>query len=312
LRKVNDYLSVKVMRESREQGFTYDNDATYFDSEKASATYSYQKRRQYSGLMGFIAELGVCNTVDFRPGHVSPASGILNQLRKASRQARCAGKEILRFRSDSAAHSNAIFDYCNELGIKYFISLSKNAGVMESIHTLGEDEWQCLPDRADVEWSETVYVTNAGNSMRMLVLRWKREQAELFEGMYAYHAMATNDNEIDAMSWLKVHNGRMGSENHHKELKSGLNGSYAPSNNFNLSRGYFLLNVLALNMLWVLKLFYLGRSYLPWTVKTLRWRFLNVCGRIIRSGRRWVCKVINVTAETYELFLNCKSRLMIC
>jgi hypothetical protein len=82
-RGVNEAIVIKAMRKSDEEGFTFDNDATYFDSDKRSATYSYQKSKQYSGMLGCIAELGLINTVDFRPGHVSPQTGVLNQLRKA-------------------------------------------------------------------------------------------------------------------------------------------------------------------------------------------------------------------------------------
>ena len=137
-RKSNEDITIKAIKKTAVKEFTYDNDATYFDSEKKSAAYSYQKKKQFSGLLGFIAELGLCNTVDFRRGNVSPQSGILNQLRKAVRQAKAAGKKIKRFRSDSAAHKNAIFRECNKKRIEYYISLDKNAAVVESINALRE------------------------------------------------------------------------------------------------------------------------------------------------------------------------------
>ena len=80
LRQINHELAIKVMRESEISKFTYGNDATYIDSDKNSAEYSYQKKRQYSGLLGFIPELDICSTVDFRRGNISPCDGILNQL----------------------------------------------------------------------------------------------------------------------------------------------------------------------------------------------------------------------------------------
>ena len=56
---VDDAMAVKAMKKSTEMEFTYDNDATYFDSDKKSAAYSYKKTRQFSGLIGCIAELGI-------------------------------------------------------------------------------------------------------------------------------------------------------------------------------------------------------------------------------------------------------------
>ena len=316
-RKANELLVVKALRESELNEFTNDNDATYFDTGKEVGTYSYQKRRQCSGLLGFIAELGMCVSADFRRGHVSPARGILNQLRKAVMLAERAGKRIGRFRSDSAAHQNKVFEYCESRGIKYYISLDKNAAVKECIDSLKSGQWQMLEGSAQelgraVWCAETVYSTNAGQTMRMLVLRWKNPDPDLFDrAPYRYHAIGTNDTEIEAMAWLEVHNGRMGSENYNKELKEGLNAGYTPSHDFDIDRGYFLLNVLAYNMMQVMKLFYLGRPARKWTIKTLRYWFIGVCGRIVRSGRKWYCKIINASEQSYDLFHDCLRRLRI-
>jgi hypothetical protein len=317
LRKGQEEFVMKAMRQTEHEELTYDNDATYFDSEKDSASYSYQKKKQYSGLMGFIAELGVCNTVDFRPGNVSPSKGVLNQLRKAVSQAKKVDKRIVKFRSDSAAHDHRIFDFCEEKGIQYYVSLSKNEAIREIIGELKEECWKekegyGREEGRRVEWAEAVYSMNKGATMRMLVLRWLNPEPDLFETeKYCYHAIGTNDSEIEPMAWLDFHNGRMNSENYNKELKEGLNGGYAPSHDFDMDRGYFLLNVLAYNIVQVMKLFYLGKEAKLWTVKTLRYRFIQVCGKIIRTGRKYYCKIINATQESFELFRHCWSRLLV-
>ncbi len=309
LRKINNELVIKAMRSSEHNEFTYDNDATYIDSEKTSAEYSYQKKRQYSGLLGFITELDMCSTMDFRRGNVSPCDGILNQLRKAVEQAREAGKRISGFRSDSAAHSNKVFRECNEKDIKYYISLSKNQAIKEVIDSLDKKSWQKLMGKHEgrsERYAETVYVTNEGESVRMLVLRWRNPDITLFDqSPYCYHAIGTNDNEISSMEWLEKHNGRMNSENYNKEVKSGFNCDYTPSNDFEMNRGYFLLGILSYNAVQIMKLFYLGESARKWTIKTLRYHFINVCGKIIKTARRYICKIINVTDNTYDLFRTC-------
>ncbi|MDP3919421.1 MAG: IS1380 family transposase [Candidatus Omnitrophota bacterium] len=317
LRKAQEEFTIKLMRDSEFKEFTYDGDATYFDSEKESATYSYQKKKQHSGMLGFISELGICNTMDFRPGHVSPQTGILNQLRKAVKQAQGAGKKITRARFDSAGHKNEVFEFCEEEGMHYYISLDKNQARMECIQAIKPKDWQEIA-RAEEdlerkkEWVETVYVTNKGNAVRTLVLRWLNPQPDLFkQDTYCYHAIGTNNNEIDPMRWLEFHNGRMNSENYNKELKEGLNAGYAPSHDFDTDRFYFLLNVLAYNVLQVMKLFYLGEAARTWTVKTLRYWFIGVCGKIVRTGRKYYCKIINATEKTFALFRHCLSQLRI-
>lgn len=315
LRIVENELAIKMMRESDQKEFTYDQDATYFDSEKRSAAYSYQKKLQYSGMVGFIAEIKICATMDFRPGNVSPQSGVLNQLRKVAQQAKAAKKRISRTRLDSAGHKNEVFDYCEKESILYFISLDKNEAVMECINAIKSHQWQEIPEYEQKtgrksQWAETIYVTNQGHAMRMLVLRWLNPQPDLFaQEKYCYHAIGTNDNEIEAMAWLEFHNGRMNSENYNKELKEGFNGGYAPSHDFNVDRFYFLLNVLAYNVVQAMKLFYLTDAVRNWTIKSLRYWFVHVCGKIVRTGRQYYCKIINVTEETFDLFRHCLSRL---
>jgi hypothetical protein len=266
--------------------------------------------------MGCIAESGLINTVDYRQGNESPSVGILNQLRKACRQAKEAGKRIKRFRSDSAAHQDRIFTYCDINEIEYYISLDKNPAVLRAIKKLKAFDWKTMygryQDREDTQWAETTYVVSKGYKVRMLVLRWKNPDPTLFdESPYCYHAIGTNHWDIEPMAWLEVHNGRMGSVEHsHKELKTGLGCDYTPSHEFEKNRGYFLFGVLAYNMAQIMKSFYLGPDAGTWTMKTLRYQFIHVCGKIVKSGRRFFCKIINVTQEVFERFRYCQTRML--
>lgn len=311
-RRVNDALVVKAMKQAGEEEFTFDSDATYIDSGKDSAEYSYQGRRQMSGLLGCIAEVGMINTVDYRRGNASPQVGILNQLRKACWQARRAGKRISRFRSDSAAHQDKIFTYCSMNEIEYYVTLDKNEGVMKTVRKFKPFDWRTMygryKEQYDKQWVVAEHVVSKGYHVRILVLRWKNPDPTLFDkDAYCYHVIGTNNRDIEPMEWLEVHNGRMGTiERNHKELKAGFGCEYTPSNDFEKNRGYFLLGVLAHNVAQVMKLFYLGPDAVKWTVKTMRYQFINVCGKIVRSGRRFYCKIINVTREVFARFKSCQ------
>ena len=311
-RGVNDALVVKAMRQAPEEEFTFDSDATYIDSGKKSAEYSYQGRRQMSGLLGCVAELGIISTVDYRRGNASPQVGILNQLRKTFLQAQRAGKRIKRFRSDSAGHQDAIFTYCDINGIEYYVSLDKNEGVIKTVKKLKAFDWKTMygryKERIDTQWAVMEHRVSKGYRVRTLILRWKNPDPTLFdESPYCYHVMGTNNWDIEPMEWLEVHNGRMGSiEQSHKELKTGLGCDYTPSHDFEKNRGYFLLGVLAYNIVQIMKLFSLSSDAVEWTIRTMRYQFINVCGKIIRSGRRFYCKIINVTREVFERFKCCQ------
>jgi hypothetical protein len=315
LRQINNQIIIKALRGLEEDELTYDNDATYFDSEKESANYSYQKSKQFSGLIGCIAELGMINTVDFRRGNVSPQAGIMNQLKKAVAQAKTAGKRVKNFRSDSAAYRMDVMTYGSMEGINYYISADKDEAVRRTIKGIKASQWRMMEDKyaknEGTKWAETRHVMSKGFTVRMLVLRWENPDPDLFEASpYCYHAIVSNDFESEPMDWLKKHNGRMGTiEQSHEEIKTGLGCEYAPSHDFEKNRGYFLIGVLAYNMVEILKRFYMGVSTINWKIKTLRYRFINVCGKIVKSGRRFCCKIINVTDEVFELYKNCKSKL---
>jgi len=315
LRQSIEEQVVLAMQRDKTDEYTYDNDATYADSEKDCATYSYKERKQVSGLLGFIPELcGLCITSDFRPGNISPATGILNQLRKAAKWAKKAGKKIARFRSDSAAHNQKIWKYCEKEGIKYFISLDQNKVIKESVKGIAEFHWQKL-EGTDKEWAEFSYMPivtkkNKGVMVRALALRWRKANPDLFDN-YHYHVIGTNDWDIAPFEWLEFHNGRMGSEKYNSELKSGLNGKYTPSNDFNICRGYFMLTVLAYNVLQIMKLFYLDKEAESWTVKRIRYWFIETVGKFVISGRKVKCKLINCCDLTWKLFVSCQRRLIL-
>ena len=314
LRQINNKIIIKALKGLEEEELTYDNDATYFDSDKESAQYSYQKRKQFSGLTGCIAQLGMINTVDFRRGNVSPQSGIMNQLKKAVGQAKAAGKRIKNFRSDSAAYCMDVMAYCDINETNYFISADKDKAVRRTIERIKASQWRMLSGEyaknEGTQWAETRHVMSKGFTVRMLVLRWENPDPDLFESSpYCYHAIVTNNFEIKPMEWLKAHNGRMGTIEHsHEEIKGELGCDYAPSHEFEKNRGYFLIGILAFNMIAILKRFYMGMSTVNWKVKMLRYQFINVCGKIVKSGRRFCCKIINVTDEVFELYRNCKSK----
>ena len=317
-RKVNEAMLIESLRRIDKDDLTYDNDATFLDSKKKSAEYSYQKRRQFSGLMGCIAELGMVNTVDYRTGNASPQTGILNQLRKAIAQAKKAGKRVANFRSDSAGYQDKIITECEKEGIDWYITVDQNEGIKKLISRRARTDWKAMygayKERQDTQWAQAEYVVSKGYKIRVLILRWENPSPDLFNtSEYCYHVIGTNNREIDPMEWLEFHNGRMGTIEHiNKEIKSGLGCDYTPSHEFEKNRGYFILGVLAHNILQMMKLFYFDGLQRLWTIKTVRYYFINVCGKIVKSGRRFYCQIVNVTNEIFALFRHCKSRLGQC
>lgn len=305
----NRWLVIEALRKSKEEQFTYDNDATYCESAKGSASYSYRETHDHSALLGFFTEIGMCATMDFRTGSVSPRSGIGEQLTEAIGMAKEAGKRISRVRLDSAGHSNTIIQTCQDERIALYVTLAQNEAVVEIIRGLREAEWEKLED-SDREIAESVYATNEGNTLRMIVLRWRKKQGELFDDEYRYHVVGTSDNGSNAEEVLGIHGGRMGSENYNKELKDGYNCEWAPSHDFQMNANYFYAGVLAHNCVAIVKQFFIQcEEVARMRIKRFRQWFIKMNAKLVKSGRKYYFHVINVTEKTHEMVKSVWSRM---
>jgi hypothetical protein len=195
------------------------------------------------------------------------------------------------------------------------VSIAQNVAVKDCIAEIPSKAWKALPDQPKKEYAVSRYWmqdTQKGPvEIRVMVLRWSNPDPTLFDqSPYRYHVIGTNDKEIKPLDWLDLHNGRSSSENGNKEVKTGFSGDYTPSHDFVKNRNYFLMSILAYNLMQVLKMNYLGETAKTWTVKTLRYWFLDTCGKFVRHARKVCCHIINATQETYALFAHCLKQLV--
>lgn len=311
LKKANDKLVIKALVASNLSEFTYDNDATYFESQKNGAQYSYRETRDFSGLLGFIPELNICTTMDFRPGNISPRDGIVQQIKHMISLCKKAKKKMKRLRLDSAGHNNEIFKLCDKNGIDFYITLAKNTAIKEIIYQLPETHW--IKDKdTNREYAECVYVPNdeSCKSMRVIVVRWQtKEQLELFEERYCYHVVGTNNLQQSTQEVIQIHSGRMGSENYNKELKEGYNIEWMPSNDFTKNTNYFYLGIIAYNGVEFVKQFFIEGEVKSYRIKRLRHWFVKISGKLIKTGRCFIFKVINSTNRTFAMFEKIRHRM---
>lgn len=307
LEKSLEKIAIKAMKtDKKNDGYTLDNDWTLIPSAKNSAKYSYKGINGYGSLLSFLAEINIALDQDFKPGNISPAADIEDQLKKAIELAQKAGKKIISFRADSAAHKKDIFNLCDKEAINFYISLDMNSVVRKTVQNLYDDgdQWHPVPDNDKQEWSETVYKFSGGKKyFRMLVLRSKANNPELFDiDGYKHHALCTNNDDIDPMEWLEFHNGRMASENYNKDIKNGFALSHCPSHSLEANKNYYYIGIMAFNIFNIFKYLYSPPEMRTWSIKTFRWNFVNACGRWIMHARKLFYRLINTTSDIYEYF----------
>lgn len=152
---------------------------------------------------------------------------------------------------------------------------------------------------------------NGGSgAFRVVRLRSERERGDLLEGRYFHHAIATNMADIPAEEVAHAYNRRPLVENVIRELKSGFGLDGVPSGDFSGNAIWFGLGVLAYNLYCALRVYRLPEGYSRSAANSLRWMFLNVAGKVARSGGRVVLKLA-VAARKLSEYKEARRRIYI-
>lgn len=314
IKQVHDNLSIKVIKKSKEEGYTLDIDGMVVYSEKEKAEMTYKWEKGYIPMLGFLAEIDWCIGYEFREGNVPPNARNYEFAQEIIEKVEKWGGAIERFRSDSAAYIAKLFNYLNHKGVKYTITVDQDISVKRAISNISMDEWKAVKTKegetTDREYAEIVHTMDKGDhAFRVVVQRWinpKWKQGDLFAEIdkYCYHGIGTNydveeKNSLEVIWW---HNGRSNSENYNKEIKNGFKLDYVPSGDFGANAVWFGIGLLAYNLFIACKLFLFPASWAKKTIRTVRWQFINVAGKIIKRSRRLILRLCSTLKETFEIY----------
>jgi hypothetical protein len=303
--RVNRDVARRILRKDQTQRYTLDADATVIEAEKQGAEWTYKKVKGYQPILGFIAENGICLASEFREGNVVAGARAVEFLEECERGLP-EGKEISTIRSDSAFYQAEVLNWCEECGKSYTITAGKDKGVLEAITTVRD--WKKLRtlegEEMDREVGTAIHIMQkTEQAFRLVVQRWKNAQRDLFKPEdWCYHVIATNLDDLTPEEVVWWHNQRGQAENFIKELKSGFGMEQMPSGVFSANALYFGLGVLAYNTAQALKLFFLDKEWRRHTIGTLRWRLVEIAGKVIRHGRQLILKLA-VPLEKLEVLL---------
>lgn len=76
---------------------------------------------------------------------------------------------------------------------------------------------------------------------------------------------------------------------------------------FSANALYFGLGVLAYNTAQALKLFFLDKEWRRHTIGTLRWRLVEIAGKVIRHGRQLILKLAEYRWRSLRFFSESES-----
>jgi hypothetical protein len=149
-------------------------------------------------------------------------------------------------------------------------------------------------------------MNNTREAFRLIVIRWPKLQAELFDSSpYFYHAIATNREE-EAADVIKLHNQRGQVENYIKELKTGFGMEWMSCGETDANAIFFRIGVIAYNLFLAMKLLALPSWYRSFTIQTVRWRLYQLAGAVVRHAHQLLLKIV---APINKIVVFCKFRL---
>ncbi len=283
-------------------------DATLIEARKVEALRCYEGYRAYQPQMAFWAEQDIWVHDEFRDGNV-PAAFSIRDFLKTAFGALPDGIRTCRLRADSALYDQKGLTWADDEGIEFVVSAVMSEELARHIAAIPESSWQRYATLApggsseEREWAEvTAFLPEwprnyrkGTKPFRYIAIRVRSRQRELFEGErtrpWKYFAVVTN------MGWrgdrlLRWHREKQGTVEHaHGVMKNDLGGGVMPSGRFGANAAWWRINVLAHNLLALLKSTALPDDLAQARPKTLRFRFFCVAGRLVHHARRWILKL---------------------
>lgn len=290
---------------------TIDLDSTLIESHKREAYMTYLGEKGYHPVIAYWAEQDLVVADEFRDGNV-PATMVLLPVLQEAILALPETVRLVRFRSDSAAYVHELLDWCRKEipgrpRIEFAISAEMSDRLKAVIEAVAEENWKPLRKVSDQgwvvgrkQWAEIAYVPTIRSSSkqmkpdRYLAIRIRPAQGELYQDGQPFHyfAVVTNMWSWDGERLLQWQRERCGSvEKVHDVLKNDLAGGVFPSKRFFANATWWRLNLLAYNVLSVMKRKALPVSWWPVRLKALRFHLLCIAGRVIEHGRRLFLKI---------------------
>ncbi|NOS80011.1 MAG: IS1380 family transposase [Nitrospira sp.] len=297
LGQVRDELTARLLRRDGHTTYTLDADATLVVGEKRDAQWSYKGVRGYMPMLGFLWETPVCLVDEFREGNMSPGAGQLEFYRQC-RTRMPVGKRLARYRADSASYQAALINELEADHVRWAITADQDVAVKAVIHGIPSEAWQEPEPGCGYQVAEAVHSMNqTKTAFRLSIKREERVQDDLFEpatGPYAYHVVASNwlAEEKTAQAVLGWHNQRSQAENFNKELKTGFGMDQLPCGDSGANAVFFRIGVLAYNLFIGFKRLACPAAWASQTIATVRWKLVQVAGRIVHHAGRVVVHLV--------------------
>lgn len=312
LGSVRDEMSRRILRRDGIREYTLDADAALVEAEKRDTKMSYKGLTGYMPMLGFLFESGICLLDEFREGNESPGAGQLAFYREC-KERMPKGKRIGFYRADSASYQAELINALEEDHVKWAITADQDRAVKGEIRQIEEAAWGEPVTGCGYQIAESIHTMNkTKKAFRLIVKRWEKTQSDLFEGQtekYAYQAVASRwaADEKPTNEVLCWHNQRGEAENFNKELKSGFGMEQMPCGEAFANAVFFRIGVIAYNLFIGFRRLSLPAVWQRHTIATVRWKLIQVAGRIVRHAGQVILRLCR-QAKEWDLMIGIRQK----
>jgi len=346
LRLVNRDLIAALDARSPQRVATLDQDATLVEVHKEQAFHCYKGYKAYQPTNVYWAEHDVVLHSEFRDGNVPAALGNLPVLKEALEYLP-AGVEKVLFRADTAAYEWDLLLYMargshSRFGkIEFSVSVDITREFRAAVAKVAKEDWKPLMrsgkkglEPTGHEYAEVCFVPEQlGRSEQNPELRYVAIRRLLGDGdqsrlsgseqlalpfpteqmdgtWYKLHGIVTNRLSLPADELIHWHHARCGkSEEAHAVMKEDLAGGRLPSGGFGQNAAWWAIMILAFNLNSAMKRLVLGGEHRNIRLKTLRFQFICLAGRVIEHARELIVR-LSKAHPRFDLLIDARRRLL--
>jgi len=310
LGRVNDHVVRQAQASRPERTATLDHDGTIIESTKRDAAKTYEGTRGYQPSLVLWAEQDLVVADEFRDGNVPAGSDVLRVARRAV-AALPPGIEQVYYRADSASYNHELLNWLREADPKTgrpraIFAVSADMSPPLRAAAVAATVWHRDPDDPCRSWAEVDFVPSAPSCKkgrkpdRYLGIRIEPRQKELFADGSAvkYFAVVTNDFErggLELIDWQRQKAGTI--EHTHDVFKNDLAAGVLPCARFGANAAWLRLNVLAYNLLSVLRRTALPKAFARARPKRLRFHLFAVAATLVRHARHTYARIEGALQE---------------
>jgi hypothetical protein len=219
-----------------------------------------------------------------RPGNVHAGHRLVSVLRRVvDRLKQIFPEAQIVFRGDAGMGSPAVYDFCEDAGITYVISLAKNSRLLEFGEDILRDARAIYEETAEKvrNFGEFSYAAESWRSKRRVVMK-----AEIVNKGENPRFVITNIADMLAEEVYEFYCDRGDVENRIKELKDDLLSDRTSCHRFLANQFRLILHSAAFVLLQALRKLLAGSEFADAQVSTLRTRLLKVGARVRETTRR--------------------------